>query len=253
MNTISVVINTHNEEQSIQDCIESAKLLTNGILVIDMEGTDKTTTMAKQRGATVISFPYSHYVEPARSFALKQCDSEWVFVLDADERITKDLAEEIQKKISNQTITYYKVPRKNMFGGKKWLQHGGWWPDYQIRLIKKSAFQGWPERIHSTPIISGNCDFLQQPIIHYFHGNLEQMVAKTVIFESIESDLLFQANKPVLTRTFFRKFFGELYRRLIKQKGYNDGVIGMIESIYQAFSKTITYLMLYEKKISRTV
>jgi len=77
------------------------------------------------------------------------------------------------------------------------------------------------------------------------------MVEKTIIFEDIESSLLFKASKKVKTSTFFRKFLGELYRRLIRSFGFLDGEIGIIESIYQAFSKTITYIYLYEK--SRTI
>ena len=73
------------------------------------------------------------------------------------------------------------------------------------------------------------------------------MVKKTVIFEDIESDLLFKANKTSGTGIFFRKYLAEFYRRLIKGLGFMDGAYGVIESMYQAFSKTITYLFLYEK------
>ena len=95
--------------------------------------------------------------------------------------------------------------------------------------------------------------YLNNSITHYFHGNLEEMVQKTIVFEDIESDLLFQAQKNASICTFFRKFFGELTRRLLLKTGFRDGIIGIIESIYQAFSKTITYLYLYEKKKSRSL
>ena len=94
---------------------------------------------------------------------------------------------------------------------------------------------------------------LDQAFKHLFHGDLEQMVQKTTVYEAIEADLLFKANRPASTVIFFRKFIGELYRRMYKNKGYADGDLGVIESIYQAFSKTITYLFLYEKKNSRSV
>ena len=119
-----------------------------------------------------------------------------------------------------------------------------------MRLLKRDALIAWPKEIHSTPEIKGDGSFLQEPIIHYFHGDIARMVEKTIIFENIESDLLFKANKSVSTLTLFRKFFGELYRRLIKHQGFRDGKIGIIESVYQAFSKTVTYLYLYEKKTS---
>lgn len=245
---ITILIHTHNEEKNIKECIESAGLLSDSIIVIDMESTDKTVDIAKKTGVTVKTFPFSHYVEPARAFGIHQATTDWVFILDADERITKELAEEINETIQAQHIeTHYKVPRKNIFGRKKWLKHGGWWPDHQMRFLNKNAFKEWPERIHSTPVIEGKIGYLQNPILHYFHGDIEQMVKKTMIFEDIESDLLFKAKRHVGTLTIFRKFFGELFRRLILKKGFMDGTIGIIESFYQAYSKTITYLFLYEK------
>lgn len=150
-------------------------------------------------------------------------------------------------------MTHYKIPRQNIFGRGQWLRHGGWWPDYQLRFINKKYFKNWPKEIHSSPDINGATGYLKQPLLHYFHGDLTKMVEKTIIFENIESELLFKANKNVTTTTFFRKFLAEFYRRCIKHLGFLDGTVGIIESIYQAFSKTITYLYLYEKKNRRIV
>lgn len=252
MNTISVLIQVHNEEKNIEDCIMSARLLTDTVIVTDMQSTDKTVSIAAKNGAEVIRYG-SHplYVEPAREFGIKHVKSDWVMILDADERMTRELAAEIRQSVHAAGYTHYKVPRKNIFGGKKWLQHGGWWPDEQMRLIKVDAFRKWPTNIHSTPVIEGKMGHLKEPFLHLFHGDLQTMVDKTLTFEDIESDLLYKAGRPVSTPTFFRKFLGELYRRLLKRQGFRDGGIGIIESIYQAFSKTITYLFLYEKKNSR--
>ena len=259
MKQITIIIHTRNEENNIKECIDSAKLLSNNVLVVDMESTDNTITIADKLKATVKSFPFSHYVEPAREFGISQAKTDWVFILDADERMTKELAQEIQSSISHQLSdfsktkndlhpTHYAIPRKTIFGRTKWLKHGGWWPDHQIRLIYKPAFITWPKEIHSSPKFTGSQGQLKNPIIHYFHGDLHTMVQKTLLFEDVESDLLLKANKKVSTFIFFRKYFGELYRRLIKHRGFLDGTVGIIESIYQAYSKTITYLFLYEKQ-----
>ena len=261
---ISVLIETYNEEKNIADCIKSAQLLTRLVVVVDMQSTDHTVEVAKKMGTTVIPFEiHPLYVEPAREFGIRQIKTDWVMILDADERMTKALAHEItdlpaealaKEGLTDSTkITYYKIPRKNIFAGKKWLQHGGWWPDEQMRLIKTSAFQSWPTNIHSTPLIKGKMGYLKEPFLHYFHGDLQSMVEKTIIFEDIESGLLYKAGRPISIPLFFRKFLGELWRKLFKNKGFKDGEIGIIESIYQAFSKTITYLFLYEKKNGRTL
>lgn len=251
-NRITVLIYTHNEEDNITSCINSAKLLSQDVRIIDMESFDKTVILAKRLGAKVYTHPFTPYVEPAREFGIKKVDDGWVFLLDADERITQSLAWEIIKITKNKSNSYYKVPRQNIFGKSpkdKWLKHGGWWPDYQTRLIFVDDFISWSKNIHSTPTIKGTPGLLTNPLLHFFHGNLHSMVKKTVSFENIEADLLFQAQKKVGVIIFFRKFLGELFRRLIKEKGYFDGTIGIIECVYQAFSKTITYIYLYEKKI----
>lgn len=230
MNNISIVIFTPKDDENIKDCIESARLLTENIILV---------------------YPNSTFVETVRESGIKLAKTEWVLILDADERITRELAKEI-KEILRQTqdkiIGAYKIPRKNIFGKIKWLKHGGWWPDYQIRFINKKYFIGWPKRIHAAPSIKGDVGFLKNPILHFFHGDLEKMVEKTIVFENIESDLLYKKVKTTGTMIFFRKYFAELWRRFFKNLGFLDGTAGVIESIYQAFSKTITYLFLYEKQ-----
>jgi glycosyltransferase involved in cell wall biosynthesis len=247
---INIIIFVYNNEDKIEEIIDNAKILTDKIIVIDLESEDQTAQIAKKNGAVVFTFPHPIYVEPARDFGIKKANSQWVLILDADERITKDLAAEIIKNIQeakNQDVGYFKIPRKNIFIDR-WLKHGGWWPDYQIRLINKKYYKNWPKEIHSSPQIEGKAMTLNNPLPHYFHGNLSKMVEKTIIFENIESDLLFRAGRTASTVTFFRKFFGELFRRMFKNLGFVDGAYGIIESIYQAFSKTITYLYLYEKR-----
>lgn len=252
--SITVVLVTKNNDSDIKEAIEMAQLLTNDIIVLDMESDDSTAQIAIRTGAQVIEVEPVSYVEPLRKTAFEVARGTWVFIQDPDERIPPTLAKEILQVTQDAThnATYYKVPRKNIFARSKWLQHGGWWPDYQTRLIKKSAFKNWPTRIHSTPTIDGTSDYLQSPLIHYFHGDITTMVRKTVVFEAIEAELLFSARRLSSVPIFCRKFLGELFRRLIKRQGFRDGMIGFVESMYQAFSKTITYLYLYEKSHTRS-
>ncbi|MBP6994154.1 glycosyltransferase family 2 protein [Candidatus Woesebacteria bacterium] len=250
---VTVVISTANEEKNIKDCVQSAHLLSEHVLVFDMQSTDNTVRIAEKAGARVVVVEPSGYVEPIRTRAILESKDEWVCILDADERMTPELAAEIKSIVNNPSRpalspTHYRIPRKNIFGST-WLQHGGWYPDKQIRLINKFAFRDWPARIHSAPSVDGEAGVLVNPITHFFHSNLTHMVAKTIKYEMIESELLFEANRPVQTLTLFRKFFGELLRRLVKFQGFRDGMMGWIESIYQAYSKTITYIFLYEKYI----
>lgn len=251
--SLSVAIYTYNSQDDIQGCIDSALYLSDKIYIIDFESTDNTKDILKKNKVTLYEFPHIDYVEPARNFGMEKAKTDWVFILDADERITKELAEEVKLAIHSPEYSYYRVPRKELFLKKIWLKHGGWWPNGQIRLINKNHFKLWPKEIHSTPIVEGKSKNLTNAMLHFSKNDYEKIVNKTINFEDKESELLFNANKPVNTLTFFRKFLGELYRRMFKWHGYKDGTIGIIESIYQAFSKTITYLYLYEKKNSRSL
>lgn len=253
MNDITVIIHSYNEGLNIAEVIKSAYCLTESVIVVDMESTDDTVAIAKSHGAVVYTVPHQKYVEPAREFGINKAQSEWVFILDCDERIDDALAEEIRQVVRDRKKTHYRVPRKNFFLGKKWLRYGGWYPDYVVRLIHKASFQSWPAQIHAQPIIDGESGQLKNAITHYFHPSLENMVDKTAVYEEIESELLYKANKSASVFIFFRKFFGELYRRMIRQAGFFDGSYGVIEFIYQAYSKTITYLYLYEKKQKSTL
>ncbi|MFQ5452068.1 MAG: glycosyltransferase family 2 protein, partial [Candidatus Paceibacterota bacterium] len=232
---ITVIISAYNEEDNIKECVLSARALTRDIIVIDTESVDKTASIATLLGTRVISFPYSRIVEPSRKFSIERARGPWVFLLDADERITHELVREIRQAILSDECSYYKIPRKNLFGRTKWLKHGGWWPDHVLRLINKKYFVDWPARIHAPPKIKGSQGRLNEPIIHFSEGNLSAMVRKTTVFEDVESGLLYKAQKYASVATFFRKFLGELFRRLILWRGFLDGPAGVIGSIYQAY------------------
>lgn len=246
-NKITVLIFARNNADEIAECVASAHLLSENVMVIDIGSADETRTLAIKAGSRVTTIKPVEYVEVARAAGLATVKTEWVFILDADERMTEPLASEIKRTIQLTDHTHLKVPRKNIFARRVWLRHGGWWPDAQTRLFQTKAIKEWPVRIHATPVIDGTMGHMTHAFLHYFHGDFAQMVEKTIKYEAIEADLLTRANKAADTLIFMRKFAGELYRRLIKNRGYKDGLVGYMESVYQAYSKTITYLCVFEQ------
>lgn len=245
--SITVVLTVYNEQHHIKECIENARNLTSSIIVVDTESTDDSVKIARSLNVPVYSHPYKKYVEPSRNYAISKVRTEWFFIIDADERFSPELIKEIKQTIQTTDKTHFTITKKNIFAGTWPLKYGGWQGDSMIRMIKTDAFVNWPVAIHSTPKIHGELGHLQALLDHHFHPNLENMVNKTAIYENMEAKLLHKARRAVSTTIFFRKFFGELYRRLIKWQGYKDGAPGVIESVYQAYSKTVTYLYLYEK------
>ncbi|MFA6081073.1 MAG: glycosyltransferase [Patescibacteria group bacterium] len=246
MNELTIIIHSYSSP-GLLSCIKSALLLTKNIYVIGEEKRTDAKKFLSERKIQVVPFSNQGIVEPARNFGIKQANTTWIFLLDADETITSELVREIKKAIRVKSYGFYQIPRKEILFHSYWLKYGGWYPNYQTRLIQRSKFVQWPSYIHSTPVIKGKKGILHNPILHYSQNNISEMVNRTIVFESNEADLLYKANRSTSVMIFFRKFFGELYRRLIKGLGFMDGTYGIIESIYQAFSKTITYLFLYEK------
>ena len=131
--SITVLIEVFNEEKNIVDCIKSAQLLTQTVIVVDMQSTDHTVEIAKKMGATVIPFDaHPLYVEPAREFGIRQIKTDWVMILGADERMTKELADEIlyviaseAKQSKDDKTTYYKIPAKISLGKKPACRQAG--------------------------------------------------------------------------------------------------------------------------------
>lgn len=247
MNELSIIIHSYSSS-GLLSCVKSALFLTKNIYIIGEEKRTDVKKFLSQHKIQVIPFSNQGIVEPARNFGIKQASTAWVFLLDADEIISPELSLEIKKAIRNKSYGFYQVPRREILFHSYWLKYGGWYPNYQTRLIQRSKFVQWPPYIHSTPVIKGEKEKLHNSILHYSQNNISEMVNRTIVFESNEADLLYKAKRKTSVMIFFRKFFGELYRRLIKWQGFRDGTYGIIESIYQAFSKTITYLFLYEKQ-----
>ncbi|MDP3998067.1 MAG: hypothetical protein Q8P89_00415, partial [bacterium] len=173
-----------------------------------------------------------------------------VFYVDADERVTPELREEIKSVISNQeaVVSAYKIPRKNFyFGNNEWP-----YIENVERLFKKNALKGWKGQIHESPTFDGVPGKLNGFLIHYTHRDLSSMVEKTIEWSKVEAKLRFEAgHPPVFWWRFPRMMLGEFYRSYIKQNGWRAGTVGIIESIYQAFSIFVTYARLWEMQKNR--
>ncbi len=136
--------------------------------------------------------------------------------------------------------------RSNIFLGRE-MRHGGWWPDYVLRLIKKDKLITWEGELHEQPKINAEIGKLKNPLVHTSHRSLEEMVEKTNQWSEIEAKLLFESGHPKMAWwRFISVGFREFWNRGIVKMGFLDGVQGIIEVIYQSFSRMITYAKLWE-------
>lgn len=242
---ISVLILTKNEEQMIKTCLESVKWA-DEIILVDNNSKDKTVEIAQKFTEKIFQKDFEGYDEE-RNFLLRQAQNEWILYVDADERVSAQLKEEIRGAISNQSleVSAFAIPRKNILLGK-WQKHGGWWPDYQTRLFKRKALKGWRGELHETPVFEGTLGHLKNPLIHLTHRDIISMMKKTIQWAPVEAKLRFEANHPKMSWwRFVRIVRFEAILRFLKG-GWRDGIEGIIEIYYQVFSLFITYVKLWE-------
>lgn len=131
---ITFVVLTRDEERNIGDCLKSLPLGAQA-LVLDSESTDRTRSIAADMGARVAVAPWRG-VGPARAAAEQLVQTQWVFTLDADERVTPALAAELAGLVPSDSIDAYSIPRANYFGDR-WIRGAAWWPDRQVRMYRK--------------------------------------------------------------------------------------------------------------------
>lgn len=239
-NNISAVIIAKNEQEVIGECIESLKWC-DEIIVIDSKSTDKTTTIAKEKGATVFIHDFADF-STQRTVGQEIATGEWILYIDADERVSDELKREIINLIESPKEHAYKLKRKNYYMGKEWPGE-----EYLERLFIKKYLKGWRGLVHETPIVDGSIGALEGPLYHYTHRTLEAMLQKTIIWSSVEANLIYKSNHPPITWwRLIRVSKTGFFRSYISQKGYSVGTIGLIESIYQGFSMFITYAKVWE-------
>ena len=200
-----------------------------------------------------LTFTKPTIVEEFRDRQVRQTKGDWVLVLDSDEIVSPKLKQEIISLITQtppKEVGAYALPRQNYSLGYR-IRHGGWNDDYQVRLIRKTAFIEWPNIIHVVPKIRGKIVKLNSPLRHYKDPSLSFIINKTNRYSDAEADLFFKGGLPLVTPfTLFRKMNMEIFRRAILKLGLLDGAIGVIQSIYQGFSVFITYAKLYEKQLN---
>lgn len=246
---ISVVISTLNEEKKLEECLLSVKWA-DEIIVVDDGSTDKTIQIAEKYATHVYRHKSAGFVEPARNYALNKAKSEWILLLDADERIPESLCDLLKSIASDTENTAHaiSIPRKNIIF-TKWIRHAGWWPDYQIRFFKK-GFVTWPDKIHAKPIVNGEILKLEpeeaNALIHFNYESVSQFLKRMDRYTDIEARENLKTKNVTSEKNWNRKPFEEFLSRFFARKGYRDGIHGLLLSTLEAFSMEILLAKVWE-------
>lgn len=263
--TLSVILITNNEANNILECLASVRFA-DQIVVVDSGSTDNTVELARSAGAHVVQTTDWPGFGAQKNRALDLATCDWVFSIDADERVTPELAEQLKAAIdfdfgedvaivgskndskSNKSATShtaYEVPRLTQFCGQ-WIRHCGWTPDHVLRLFKRGSARFSNDLVHERLVQSlGTCGKLTTPMLHFSYptpasywrklDQYSQAWAKQRHLEGRQTSMLRAALSGMVA--FVRTYFFRL--------GFLDGALGFAVCTMQAQSAFGKYFTLY--------
>lgn len=247
---ISAVISAFNEESKIKDCLESVKWA-DEIVFIDSGSTDKTSEIAKKYTSKIYKRPNNLMLNVNKNYGFSKVGGDWILCLDADERVTPSLRDEIKDQISNtknNEIDGYWVPRQNIIFGK-WMQHAGWYPDNQLRLLRRGAGKFPEQHVHEMIQVEGETAYLKNPLIHYNFDTISQFFHKHLdIYAPNEAQQLLKNGYQFKWQDAIRMPVREFLSRFFAREGYKDGFHGFVLSLFMAFYHLIIFGYLWEKE-----
>ncbi len=252
---LTVVVSTRNRSQKLKRCLRSVKGIASEVIVIDNESTDDSTHVATSLGATVFTRKNNLMLNVNKNYGFTKATHEWILCLDDDEEVTVRLAGEIKKVIgikSNETKGYW-IARKNIIFGK-WIQHGLWWPDRQLRLFRNGAGKYPEKHVHEYISVEGKTENLENPYIHYNYDSLSQYLEKMQnIYTDSEVQKYVSAGYIVHWADAIRFPLSDFIKLYFAQSGYKDGLHGLVLALLQGFYSFIIFVKLWEREKFRDV
>lgn len=252
MATLSVVLAAYNEEKNLSDCLQSVQGLADEIVVVDGGSQDQTVEIARKFGAKVKITDNPPIFHINKQKAIDMATKDWVLQLDADERITASLRDEIKYQISNikyKGINGYWIPRKNWFLGR-FLTKGGQYPDYTLRLYKKGKGRLPQKSVHEQAKVLGKTGYLKNPLIHMADPSFSRYLMRFDRYTSLlAKDLRDRkvGHNPIMAAKYLCILpFWWFFLTYIRHKGFMDSWQGFVFSFFSAFRFPIGYIKAYK-------
>ena len=241
---ISVIIRTYNEERNIRDCLESVAWA-DEIVVVDSASTDATVKIAREYTDRIIIQPWLGYIAQSQ-FATDHTANQWVLSLDADERISPELRDEVLSlDLSSTEHAAFAMPRRHFFM-RQWINHSAWYPDYKIRLFRKDRCAWGGYAPHDVLKVRGTIKKMRHDIHHYIYRDLAHFAATKNQYSTLTAEDHFKNGRKARVIDFtLRPLYAFLYRYLIRL-GIADGIAGFTISVMEAHAVFMKYVKLYE-------
>ncbi|MGC9400386.1 MAG: glycosyltransferase family 2 protein [Anaerolineae bacterium] len=237
---VTGVILTLNEARHITACIESL-CWADDLVVLDSYSQDATVELARGAGARVYQHAFENYSQQ-RNVALElTADADWIFFVDADERATPELGAEIREVIDGCKAVGWWVPRHNYIFGHR-MRGAGWWPDYQLRLLRPDHAHYDPRRaVHEEAQLEGSAAHLTQPLIHYNYETLQEFHARQQRYTDYDARVLLEKGVRPRIYTPYTQVPRHFWWRFVTLQGWRDGFYGLLLSTLMAYYEMIKY------------
>jgi len=244
--TLTCLVITKNEEANIQDCLRTVQWATERV-VVDAESGDRTVELARSSGATVFVRPWPGF-GPQKNFGMEQAQSEWILILDADERVTDDLRHEIRaclEEWNHGSPAAYRIPRRNFFYGV-WLRHGGIYPDYQIRLFRNGCARYNDAAMHENLLVDGPIGTFASPLDHYTERSIKDHFKKFGLYTTLAAEEKAKSVRIVHAADLLIRPLVVFMKTYVLKQGFRDGVRGLIVSTFASMYTFAKYAKLWD-------
>lgn len=244
--TLSVVVSAYNEEDALDRCLSSVRQLADEIIVVDNESQDKTVQIAKKYTKNVYSQKNILMLNTNKNYGFSKATGDWILNLDADEEIPKDLAREIKALMQTEPKEAgFWIKRKNIIFGK-WVSHGLWWPDKQIRLFRRGKGRFSCVHIHEYITIDGQVGELTESYTHYNYESVSQYLRAIDRAAASEALSLKDMNHQLVWYDAIRFPVSDFLKIYFAQAGYKDGLHGLVLAFFQAFYSFVVFAKYWE-------
>lgn len=245
MASLSVTIITRNEAAHIEACLASVEWADER-LVVDCGSTDATVALAKRAGARVLVAGWPGYAAQ-KNFAADQATHDWILSVDADERVTPELAQEIQQLLrSSPPRPGYRVPRLTWHLGR-WFRRTDWYPDHQLRLYDRRHGRWTPRRVHESVTVGGEPGYLTRDLEHYAYRDIAHHVETMNRYTTLAADDMFDAGRRVGAPGLILHPIAAFLRNYVLKGGILAGVPGLIVSTMNAYYVFLKMAKLWER------
>ncbi len=244
MTNITGIIITLNEEDNIVQCIENLSQVCSEIIVVDSCSKDRTVELAIKAGAQVITQSYLGD-GPQKNVGPDAAQTEWVLSLDADERLSPEMVQEIKNlDLDNTEYNAFGFPRKNYIGSR-WIAHSGWYPDVCVRLYRRNKARWTDVKMHAYVAVD-NFQKMQGNIIHYSYHNIGQLFRKADSYSNAQAKVLYQKGKKCSSLSPFIHGFVAFFKHYFVKMGFLDGLDGLTVCLSSGINSYLKYAKLLE-------